>query len=136
MQLSLIRRFRRTRADGTVRVDETEEFHFLVVPSFLGAAKGEALKIVPPEPDNTTNVEDCIKRAKANETEFVKININNVREVKADVLTELLNSLKENTHVEILEMSNVGMTDPVGRVSRIDIVVCISSFPSRRFSLN
>jgi len=80
------------------------------------AAKGEALRIVPPEPDNTTNVEECIKRAKANETDFIKININNIRDVKADVLIELLNSLKENTHVEILEMANVGMIDPVGRI--------------------
>ena len=75
------------------------------------------MRIVPPEPDNTTNVEECIKRAKANETDFTKININNIRDVKADVLIELLNSLKENTHVEILEMANVGMIDPVGRVS-------------------
>ena len=36
--------------------------------------------------------------------------------MKADVLKELLNALKENTHVEVLEMSNVGMTDSVGRV--------------------
>ncbi len=83
---------------------------------FSAAAKGEALKIVPPEPDNTTDVEDCIKKAKANDKELTRININNLREVKADVLIELLNALKENTIVEILEMANVGMTDAVGRV--------------------
>jgi hypothetical protein len=83
---------------------------------FSAAAKGEALKIVPPEPDNTTDVEDCIKKAKANDKELTRININNIREVKADVLIELLNALKENTTVQILEMVNVGMTDSVGRV--------------------
>jgi tropomodulin len=83
---------------------------------FSAAAKGEALKIVPPEPDNTTDVEDCIKKAKANDKELTRININNLREVKADVLIELLNALKENTIVEILEMANVGMTDAVGRI--------------------
>ncbi len=83
---------------------------------FKAAAKGEPLKIVPPEPDNTTDVEDCIKKAKANEKDFTRININNIKEVKPDVLKELLNSLKENKHVEILEMANVGMTDSVGRV--------------------
>ena len=82
----------------------------------LAAAKGEALKILPPEPDNTTDVEDCIKRAKANEKDFTRININNIKEVKADVLKELLESLKDNTNVQILEMANVGMTDSVGRV--------------------
>jgi hypothetical protein len=82
----------------------------------LAAAKGEPLKILPPEPDNTTDVEDCIKRAKANEKGFTRININNVKEVKADVLKELLDSLKDNTNVQILEMANVGMTDSVGRV--------------------
>lgn len=82
----------------------------------LAAAKGEALKIVPPEPDNTTDVEDCIKKAKANDKELTRININNIREVKADVLIELLNALKGNTTVEVLEMANVGMTDTSGRV--------------------
>lgn len=74
------------------------------------------MKLVPPEPDNRTDVEDSIKKAKANDKELVRININNLREVKADALIELLNALKENTIVEILEMSNVGMTDAVGRV--------------------
>jgi hypothetical protein len=80
------------------------------------AAKGESLKIVPPEPDNTTNVEDCIKKAKDNDKELTRININNIKEVKPDVLKELLDSLKENKYVEILEMANVGMTDSIGRV--------------------
>jgi tropomodulin len=82
----------------------------------LAAAKGEALKIVPPEPDNTTNIEDCIKKAKANEKELTRINLNNIRDVKAEVLKELIDALKENKHVEILEMVNVGMTDSIGRV--------------------
>ena len=101
--------------DGTVRNTrdkDTEEVH----SAFLAAARSEPLKIIPPEPDNTTDLEDSIKRAKANETDFTRININNIKEVKADVLKELLNSLKENTHVETLEMANVGMTDAVGRV--------------------
>ena len=82
----------------------------------LAAAKGDPLKILPPEPDNTTDVEDCIKRAKANDKDFTRININNVKEVKADVLKELLEALKGNTNVQTLEMAHVGMTDSVGRV--------------------
>ncbi len=82
----------------------------------LAAARSEPLRILPPEPDNTTDVEDCIKKAKANEKDFTRININNIKEVKADVLKELLDSLKENTNVLTLEMANVGMTDSVGRV--------------------
>jgi hypothetical protein len=84
--------------------------------SLLAAARSEPLKILPPEPDNTTDVEDCIKKAKANDKELIRININNIKEVKADVLKELLNSLKENTNVKTLEMAHVGMTDSVGRV--------------------
>ncbi|CAF3721966.1 unnamed protein product [Rotaria sordida] len=90
------------------------------LPSTVGgwnaAAKSEPLKILPPEPDNTTDVEDCIKKAKANDKGFTRININNIKEVRADVLKELLNSLKDNTNVQTLEMANVGMTDSVGRV--------------------
>ena len=61
-------------------------------------------------------MEDCIKRAKANETSFTRININNIKEINAEVLKDLLNALKENNHVEVLEMANIGMTDSVGRV--------------------
>jgi len=86
----------------------------------LAAAKSEPLRILPPEPDNTTDVEDSIKKAKANEKGFTRININNIKEVKADVLKELLNSLKDNTNVQTLEMANVGMTDSVGRVCLLD----------------
>lgn len=82
----------------------------------LAAAKSEPLKILPPEPDNTTDVEACTRKAKANDQEMTRININNIKEVKADVLKELLNALKENTVVQTLEMANVGMTDSVGRV--------------------
>ncbi len=95
---------------------KAKKTHTYYIFIFLAAAKGDPLKILPPEPDNTTDVEDCIKRAKANEKDFIRININNVKEVKADVLKELLNSLKENTNVQTLEMANVGMTDSVGRV--------------------
>lgn len=82
----------------------------------LAAARGDALKILPPEPDNTTDIEDCIKRAKANEKDFTRININNIKEVNADVLKELLEALKNNTNVLTLEMAHVGLTDSVGRV--------------------
>lgn len=97
----------------------------------LAAAKSEPLRIIPPEPDNTTDVEDCIKRARANETDFTRININNIKEIKADVLKELLNALNENTHVQVLEMANIGMTDSVGRVRECSIshhsmVLCMS----------
>ena len=85
---------------------------------FLGATKGEALKPVAHEPDNKTDVEGCVKKAKANEKEFTKININNIREIQSEVIQELLNALKENTTVEVLEMSNVGMTDTHGRVGK------------------
>ena len=102
---------------GMVRMRNDVFFHLVDVHClYSAAAKGEALKIVPPEPDNTTNVEDCIKKAKANDKELTRININNIRDVKADVLIELLNALKENTTVEVLEMANVGMTDTSGRV--------------------
>ncbi|CAF2989839.1 unnamed protein product [Rotaria socialis] len=79
------------------------------------AAKMEPLKLIPPEPDNMTNVEECIAKAKANDKELTKININNIQGIKPDVLNDLLNAIKDNTHVEVLAMANVGMTDGVGR---------------------
>ncbi|CAF1398300.1 unnamed protein product, partial [Didymodactylos carnosus] len=80
------------------------------------AAKGEQLKLVPHEPDNTTDVEDCIKKANANDGELKRININNIREIPTETMKELLNALKTNTNVQVLEMSNIGMPDSVGKV--------------------
>lgn len=115
MRLSPTRACRRQSADGTVSRRRVRSFACIAL-FVVAAARSEPLRIIPPEPDNTTDVEDCIKRAKANESDFKRININNIKEVRADVLKELLNSLKENTHVEALEMANVGLTDSVGRV--------------------
>ena len=58
------------------------------------------------------------ERRRQNDKELIRININNIREIKAEVLKDLLNALKENTNVKTLEMANVGMTDSVGRVCR------------------
>ena len=107
----------------SVKSKEKSLFSFPLFTVILAAAKSEPLKIIPPEPDNTTDVEDCIKRAKANDKDLTRININNIREVKVEVLKELLNSLKENAHVEVLEMANVGMTDSVGRVSSMSKII-------------
>ena len=87
-----------------------------LLPFIVAAAKSEPLRLIPPEPDNTTDVEDCIKRAKANDDELIRININNIKGIEGQVLKDLFNALKDNTHVEILEMANTGMTDSVGRV--------------------
>lgn len=91
---------------------------FILLCLFLGAAKGEVLKTVAREPDNNTDVEGCVKKAKENGKDFIKININNIREIQPEVIQDLLNALKENTTVEVLEMSNVGMTDANGRVRK------------------
>lgn len=45
------------------------------------AAKSEALKFVPPEPDNKTDVEQSIKRLEENDSELTSLNLNNIKVV-------------------------------------------------------
>lgn len=43
------------------------------------AAKSEPLKFVPPEPDNTTDVEESIKRLQENDSTLSCLNLNNIK---------------------------------------------------------
>lgn len=43
------------------------------------AAKSEALKFVPPEPDNKTDVEESIKRLQNDDSTLTSLNLNNIK---------------------------------------------------------
>lgn len=43
------------------------------------AAKSEPLKFVPPEPDNTTDVEESITKLQADDPQLTTLNLNNIK---------------------------------------------------------
>ncbi|XP_021354550.1 tropomodulin-1-like isoform X2 [Mizuhopecten yessoensis] len=84
--------------------------------SFSGHAKAQALKMVPAEPPNNTDVEESIKQIKANDAKLKTLNLNNIKNISNERQTEIVEGLKTNTCLETLEMANVAMTDKVASV--------------------
>jgi tropomodulin len=62
------------------------QYHAAETTSMIGnfggwnaAAKAELLKFVPPEPDNSTDVDESIKRIAADDPSLTQLNLNNIR---------------------------------------------------------
>lgn len=87
----------------------------LSVGGWNAAAKSEPLKILPPEPDNQTDIEDCINKVEANDAALSTINLNNIKNISLERLKHLIEALKSNTTVKILSMANVDMPDSVAK---------------------
>lgn len=79
------------------------------------AAKAEALKFVPPEPDNKTDVEESIKRVRDNDSSLTSLNLNNIKNISHERMNQIIEATKENTNLKILTMSNIDMPDSVAK---------------------
>lgn len=82
---------------------------------FKGVAKADALKPVPFEPPNTTDVEESIRRINDNDSSLKHLNLNNIKNISLERLEAVCEGLKKNTNLEILEMASVAMTDRVAK---------------------
>lgn len=83
---------------------------------FQGTAKAEPCKSFPEPPPNATDVEQSIKRLRSNDPSLVELNLNNLKNISIERLCEIAETLRTNTHLEKLHMSNTGLTDNVARV--------------------
>lgn len=81
------------------------------------AAKSEPLKFVPPEPDNKTDVEESINRLKANDAELTTLNLNNIKHISYEKMSQVIEAAKTNTVLISLSMANIDMPDSVALVS-------------------
>lgn len=87
------------------------------------AAKSEALKFVPPEPDNDTDVDQSIKRVEEDDPTLTSLNLNNIKNISNEKLNHIIEGMKTNTHVKNLSMVNVDMPDSVAKVSKQDLIL-------------
>ncbi|XP_069102435.1 tropomodulin-1-like isoform X1 [Argopecten irradians] len=78
-----------------------------------GSAKAQALRLVPAEPPNNTDVEESIKQIQGNDAKLKTLNLNNIKNISNERQMEIIEGLKSNTCLETLEMANVAMTDKV-----------------------
>jgi len=79
------------------------------------AAKAEPLKFVAPEPDNSTDVDESIRQLKENDSSLTSLNLNNIKNISVEKLNKIFEALETNTHLKTLNMSNVDMTDSIGK---------------------
>uniref|UniRef100_A0A8C6SW95 Tropomodulin 4 (muscle) n=1 Tax=Neogobius melanostomus TaxID=47308 RepID=A0A8C6SW95_9GOBI len=75
--------------------------------------KGDAFKIFPEEPPNTTNVEETLERIISNDSSLTEVNLNNIKDIPIPTLKEIFEAMKENSCVESLSIAATRSNDPV-----------------------
>ncbi|XP_073983442.1 tropomodulin isoform X3 [Rhodnius prolixus] len=76
-----------------------------------GITKATQPKVYPAEPPNDTDVDKTIQMVKDDDHELLHLNWNNIRNISDEKFTNLFMALRENTHLETLNLSNVGLAD-------------------------
>ncbi|XP_030371484.1 tropomodulin isoform X2 [Scaptodrosophila lebanonensis] len=76
-----------------------------------GITKSTQQKLFPVDPPNSTDVEESIKRVKDDDNKLIDLNLNNIKNISDEKLEQLFNALPQNEHLEVLSLTNVGLTD-------------------------
>ncbi|XP_055381501.1 tropomodulin isoform X3 [Condylostylus longicornis] len=76
-----------------------------------GITKSSTQKVYPMEPPNQTDVEDSIKKVKDDDSKLIELNLNNIKSIADEKFEQLFKALPENEHLEVLSLTNVGLTD-------------------------
>ncbi|CAB0002116.1 unnamed protein product [Nesidiocoris tenuis] len=76
-----------------------------------GITKATQPKAYPQEPPNDTDVDKTLQQVKDDDHELLTLNWNNIRNISDEKFTDLFMALRENTHLETLSLTNVGLLD-------------------------
>lgn len=99
-----------------------------------GITKSTQQKLFPMDPPNSTDVEESIKRVKDDDSKLIDLNLNNIKvsfsyfffqyflsrqltcvihpqNISDEKLEQLFDALPQNEHLEVLSLTNVGLTD-------------------------
>ncbi|XP_017845830.1 tropomodulin isoform X5 [Drosophila busckii] len=76
-----------------------------------GITKSTQQKLYPMDPPNNTDVEESIKRVKDDDNKLIDLNLNNIKNISDEKLEQLIAALPQNEHLEVLSLTNVGLTD-------------------------
>jgi len=71
------------------------------------------LKVYPAEAPNSTNIDEVIKQAAANDGELIEINLNNIKHISDQKWAALFTALRDNSAVESLSAANCDLTDTI-----------------------
>uniref|UniRef100_A0A914DE82 Tropomodulin n=1 Tax=Acrobeloides nanus TaxID=290746 RepID=A0A914DE82_9BILA len=65
----------------------------------------------PSEPDNDTDVEQCIRKLQANDPNLTQINLNNMKRIAVPQIRRIIDALRDNGFLEKLSLANMGLYD-------------------------
>lgn len=94
--------------------------------TFSGVIRAYEPKETPDEPDNQTDVDDCIKRLEENEENMIEVNINNMKRVSKEKIRRLITAACASKYIEKLSMANTAISDSEAR----GLVELIENSPS------
>ncbi|KAG8320631.1 Tropomodulin-1 [Homalodisca vitripennis] len=76
-----------------------------------GITKASQPKAFPNDPPNTTDPDQTIKQVKEDDHKLIDLNWNNIKNISDEKFEQLFAALPDNTHLETLSLTNVGLTD-------------------------
>uniref|UniRef100_A0A2A4IUW4 Tropomodulin n=1 Tax=Heliothis virescens TaxID=7102 RepID=A0A2A4IUW4_HELVI len=68
------------------------------------------------DPPNDTDPDDTITRVQQNDQKLTDLNWNNIKNISDEKFEKLFTALKSNTHLEVLSLVNVGLSDRTAAV--------------------
>uniref|UniRef100_A0A0K0DS93 Tropomodulin n=2 Tax=Strongyloides stercoralis TaxID=6248 RepID=A0A0K0DS93_STRER len=83
--------------------------------SFGSVIKGFEPRIVQDEPENQTNIEECIKQLENNDPAMKEVNINNMKSISKERLRCLIEKALNSDYLTKLSMANTAMSDSEAR---------------------
>jgi len=78
---------------------------------FIMEAYSDPLKYYPPEPPNTTDVEDAKAKIVANDKNTKDVNLNNIKDIDEKIFVEIFEALRTNDSLVRFEAANCDVTD-------------------------
>ncbi|CAD6184541.1 unnamed protein product [Caenorhabditis auriculariae] len=96
--------------------------------TFNGIVQSYQPRIVPDEPDNETDVDDCIKRLHADDESLTDVNLNNMKRVSKERIRSVIEAACNSKHIQKLALANTAISDSEAR----GIVELLETSPSLR----
>uniref|UniRef100_A0A5S6QBI1 Tropomodulin n=1 Tax=Trichuris muris TaxID=70415 RepID=A0A5S6QBI1_TRIMR len=79
--------------------------------SFSAVVKAAPLKLLPEEPVNDTDVADCTRRLRANDSSLTEVNLNNMKSLSREELRGLIEAAACSDHLQVLKLANTALVD-------------------------
>ncbi|VDP36568.1 unnamed protein product [Heligmosomoides polygyrus] len=83
--------------------------------TFAGIIRAYEPKEMPDEPENATDVDQCIQRLEENDEEMQEVNINNMKRVSKERIRKLISAACASKHITKLSMANTAISDSEAR---------------------